>query len=73
MVDLSVPRETLVEGVAGAGSVLVFVVAVVVIGTLYDGRGLSATGALALVGAIAGFILLMAAVGVFLSRYDTDE
>jgi hypothetical protein len=68
--DLSIPRETLVESVAGALPVLAFVAAIIWIGATYDSRGLDQTGAIALVGAITLFVLAMAAVGIFLSRYE---
>jgi hypothetical protein len=68
--DLSIPRETFVESTAGAAPVLAFVAAIVWIGVTYDSRGLEETGAIALVGAITLFVLAMAAVGIFLSRYE---
>jgi hypothetical protein len=69
-IDLSIPRETLVESVAGAIPVLGFVAAIVLIGATFDSRGLDETGAIALVGATTLFVLTMAAVGIFLSRYE---
>jgi hypothetical protein len=71
--DLSIPRETLVESVAGALPVLAFVAAIIFIGATYDSRGLEETGAIALVGAITLFVLTMAVVGIFLSRYEGSE
>jgi hypothetical protein len=70
--DLSIPRETLVESTAGALPVLCFVAAIIWIGATYDSRGLEETGAIALVVAITLFVLAMAGVGIFLSRYDTS-
>jgi hypothetical protein len=71
--DLSIPRETLVESTAGAVPVLAFVATIIWIGATYDSRGLDQTGAIALVGAITLFVLAMAAVGLFLSRYEGSE
>ncbi len=65
---MEIERETLVEIVTSAGAVLLFVVVLFVIGVLFnDNGGFNQSGALALVGAIVGFILLMSAVAFFLS------
>ncbi|WP_224448114.1 DUF7472 family protein [Haloprofundus salilacus] len=60
--------ETLREIVVSVVAVSLFIVAVVVIGTNYGGSNLDPTGGLALVASIALFVVLMALVGVFLSR-----
>jgi len=65
---MEIERETLVEIATSAGAVLLFVVALFVIGVLFTTNGgFSQSGALALVGAIVGFILLMTGVAYFLS------
>lgn len=65
---MEIERETLVEIVTSAGAVLLFVVVLFVIGVLFNSNGgFSQSGALALVGAIVGFILLMSGVAFFLS------
>jgi len=65
---MEIERETLVEIVTSAGAVLLFVVVLFVIGVLFGTNGgFSQSGALALVGAIVGFILLMSGVAFFLS------
>lgn len=60
-------EDTVVEIVVSVVAVLVFVAAVVVVGTSFGVDGLSRTGALALVGVVFGFVLLMTAVGYFLA------
>lgn len=65
---MDVERETIVEIAASAIAVALFVVVIIGIGTAYSaGADLSNQGALALVGAIAGFVLVMAGVGYFLA------
>ena len=65
---MEIERETVVEIAVSLVTVVVFVAAVVAIGMNYGGRGGFGTdGALALLGAIVGFIVLMFAVGFFLS------
>lgn len=65
---MEIERETLVEIVTSAGAVLLFVVVLFVIGVLFNNNGgFNQSGALALVGAIVGFILLMSGVAFFLS------
>ncbi|ELZ76347.1 DUF7472 family protein [Haloferax larsenii] len=46
----------------------VFITLIVGIGATYNQTGLVATGGLALVGAIAAFVLVMAGIGIWLSR-----
>jgi hypothetical protein len=65
---MQIERETVVEIAVSLVTVVVFVAAVVFIGMSYGGPGeFSTDGALALVGAIVAFILLMFGVGFFLS------
>jgi hypothetical protein len=49
-------------------TVAVFIVIIIGIGVTFDDGGLGSNGGLALIGSIVLFILLMAGVGVFLSR-----
>jgi hypothetical protein len=65
--SMEIERETLVEIVTSVGAVLLFVVVLFAIGVLFNDNGFSQSGALALVGAIIGFILLMSGVAFFLS------
>lgn len=64
---MEIERETLVEIVSSVGAVLLFVVVLFAIGVLFNDNGFTQSGALALVGAIIGFILLMSGVAFFLS------
>ena len=65
---MQIARETVVEIAVSLVTVVVFVAAVVAIGMNYGGRGgFGPEGAVALLGAIVGFIVLMFAVGFFLS------
>ncbi|WP_224270459.1 DUF7472 family protein [Haloprofundus salinisoli] len=60
--------ETLREIVVSVIAVSLFIAAALYIGTAYGGSNLDPTGGLALVASIALFVVLMAIVGVFLSR-----
>ncbi|WP_135853557.1 DUF7472 family protein [Halorussus salinus] len=64
MVDKETRREILV----GAGSVGVFIALLVGVGMTYGNGGLTQTGALAVVGVIVLFVLLMTGVGLWMSR-----
>jgi sorbitol-specific phosphotransferase system component IIBC len=65
---MELERETVREAVVSFVAVAAFVAVVVYIGMTYGGTGdFSADGALALLGAIVGFILLMFGVGLLLS------
>lgn len=66
---MDVERETVVEVAVSMVTVGLFVALIVGVGMLYstDG-GFTETGALALVGAIVLFVLVMAGVGIGLSR-----
>jgi uncharacterized membrane protein YccC len=65
---MALDRETVVEIVVSVVAVGLFIAAVVAVGSTYNADGLSTDGAFALIGTIAGFVVLMTAVGVFLSR-----
>lgn len=60
-------RDTAVEIVVSVVAVVLFVVAVVAVGTVYGANGLTDDGALALIGVMFGFVVLMTAVGYFLA------
>jgi len=64
MVDKETRREILV----GAGSVAVFIALLVGVGMTFGNGGLTQTGALAVVGVIVLFVLLMSGVGLWMSR-----
>ena len=64
MVDKETRREILV----GAGSVGLFIALLVGVGMTYGNGGLTQTGALAVVGVIVLFVLLMSGVGLWMSR-----
>lgn len=60
-------RETQLEigvGILGVGS---FILALVLIATRYGGDGISETGGTVLIAAMVGFVLLMSALGHWLS------
>lgn len=63
-IEAEMRRKILVSIVA----VAVFIGVIVGIGVTFDNGGLGSTGGLALVGSIVLFVLLMAGIGVFLSR-----
>jgi len=65
---MDIERETLVEIAVATVAVVLFVGALVAVGTTYGAPQLSSEGGIALVAAIFGFVLLMAVVGVFLDR-----
>lgn len=65
---MDVEREMVVEIAASAAAVGLFVAVIVGIGTAYGGGAdLTNQGAIALVVAITGFVLVMALVGYFLA------
>ncbi|MEF8791209.1 MAG: hypothetical protein V5A61_13880 [Haloarculaceae archaeon] len=64
---MEIERETMVEIAVSVGAVVLFVALIVGIGVTYGGRGLSAQGGVALLGAMAGFVLLMSVIGYFLA------
>ncbi len=61
-------REAAVEAVVAFLGVGTLAVIIVWIGSTYNDGGLSADGGLALVGAIAFFIVFMSVIGIGLSR-----
>lgn len=67
---MDVERETVIETAVALSTVGLFVAVIVAVGLTFGGANdaLTKTGALALVGAIALFVLVMAGVGVALSR-----
>jgi len=67
---MSMERETAREVVISIAAVIFFVAVVVTIGaTFMSDGGLTSQGGIVLVGAIGAFVLVMTAVGYFLSRY----
>ena len=69
-IDEEMRRQTVVS-LAAVG---LFLAALIGIGVVFGGAGgLPSSGALALVGALAGFVLLMAVIGLVLVRYNDDE
>ena len=64
---MEIERETVLEVAVSIGAVVVFVALIIGIGVTYGGRGLSSQGGVALLVAIAGFVLLMTAIGYFLA------
>ncbi|MFB6107638.1 MAG: hypothetical protein ABEJ82_02205 [Haloplanus sp.] len=57
--------QKIIVSVAAVG---VYVALILGIGVVYDHEGFGSAGGLALVGSIALFVLVMAGVGLFLSR-----
>jgi len=68
-IDAELRRQITVSLAAAA----VFVVGLVAIGVTFDGSSLPETGAIALVGLLTGFVLLMALGGAYLIRTETPE
>ncbi len=60
-------EDTVVEIAVAVVAALVFVGAVVAVSAVFGVDGLNETGALALVGVVFGFIVLMTGVGFFLA------
>lgn len=67
---MEIERETIVELVVSAVGVGLFISALVVIGISFNQNGLSGQGALALIVSIVLFIVLMTAVGYWLSSRE---
>lgn len=61
-------REAAIEAVVAFAGVGVLAAAIIWVGTTYGDGVIGPEGGLALVAAIAGFILLMSVIGLFLSR-----
>jgi len=69
-IDAELRRQIAVSMLAAA----VFVAGLVGIGAVYDGpSGLTESGAIALVGLLTGFVLLMALVGAYLIRASDED
>jgi hypothetical protein len=67
--DMDIERETVVEASVSFVAVLVFIGAVVAVGSTYRTNGhLSRTGGLAIVGAVVLFILVMTGVGLWFAN-----
>lgn len=64
---MEIERETLIEVTVSAVAVGAFIAAVLVIGTLFSDNGLNDQGAMALIGAMVLFIVVMSAIGYWLS------
>jgi len=64
---MAIERETLIEVAVSLLAVGGFIVAVLLVGEISGGGSLSGQGALALVGLIAAFIVVMTAAGYWLS------
>lgn len=61
-------RETVLEIAVSTVTVGLFIAVIIGIGSTFNDGGLSQQGALALIGSIAGFVVLMTLVAVFLAR-----
>ena len=64
---MNLERDTVVEIAVSVAAVVLFTIAMIVIGNLYYTNGFSPSGAVALVGAIAGFVVLMLIVSYVLA------
>jgi hypothetical protein len=65
--NMNIERDTAVEIVVSVAAVVLFTIAMVVIGNQYYTNGFSPTGAITLVVAIGGFVVLMLLVSYVLS------
>ena len=69
-IDEEIRRQTVVSLIA----VGLFLAALIGIGVAFGGAGgLSSSGGLALVGALAGFVLIMAVIGIVLIRLNDED
>lgn len=66
---MNVERETLIEAGAALGSVLIFV-AILIAGAGNGSSGLGETGGYTVVGGIVAFVVVMTAVGYWLSTRE---
>jgi hypothetical protein len=65
---MNLERDTVVEIAVSFTAVVLFTTTMIVIGRqYYNANGFSPSGAIALVGAIAGFVVLMSVVSYFLA------
>jgi hypothetical protein len=68
---MEIERETILQAGISFAAVLLFIAATVVIGTTFRTNGnISGTGGLAIIGAIAFFIVLMTGVGFWLAYQE---
>jgi lipopolysaccharide export LptBFGC system permease protein LptF len=68
---MEIERETIVEAAVAAVGVAVFIAVTVVAGSMSNGTtGLTETGALVLVAGIAVFVVVMSALGLWLSTRE---
>ncbi|WP_435176894.1 DUF7472 family protein [Halorussus sp. AFM4] len=65
---MEIDKETRREILVGVVSVAVFVALLMGVGATYSDDGLTQTGALAVVGVIAAFVVLMSGVGYWMAR-----
>ncbi|MBP1921848.1 hypothetical protein J2751_000845 [Halorubrum alkaliphilum] len=68
-IDAELRRQIVVS----MGAAAVFLAGLVAIGVTFDGDTLPEDGALALIGLLTGFVLLMALVGLYLMRSEDAE
>jgi protein-S-isoprenylcysteine O-methyltransferase Ste14 len=66
--SMELDQETRREILVGTGSVALFVALLVWVGTMYSDNGLTETGALAVVGVIVVFVLVMTLVGYWMAQ-----
>ncbi|WP_246984695.1 DUF7472 family protein [Halorientalis marina] len=63
---MDIERETVVEAGVSIGAAIVFIIAVLLVGSQFRTNGdITGTGGLAVVGTIGFFVFLMAGVGVY--------
>lgn len=67
---MNIEQETLRDIVVSAGAVGLFVALLAWVGTTYGENGLTETGALAVVGVIVFFVLLMTGIGVWMAYQE---
>lgn len=65
---MDIEREALLQGAVGTGAVVVFITLVAAVGAAYDNQGLQETGALAVVGVIVLFVVLLTVLGLVLGE-----
>jgi polyferredoxin len=65
---MELDQDTRREILVGTGSVALFIALLVGVGTTYGDNGLTEMGALAVVGVIVVFVLVMTLVGYWMSR-----
>ena len=65
--NMNIERDTMVEITVSTTAVVLFTIAIIVVGSQYYTNGFSPPGAIALVGTVAGFVVLMLIVSYFLA------